>query len=147
MHKGSQYQSISNRIISRSLLLIRAFLLFRVRSPILRCLVVAADAPHTGSQESDIANWWDRLQRHMPVKYRQWYRIFLADANPRIGAYPASSIGTWQAEIDSEKSEPFIQLVEQNNLWIPATFEESRSWIYMASHLGLDVFPFAVLCQ
>ena len=57
------------------------FLVIRVRSPILKCIVIAAHAPHTGADEKDIISWWERLHSQIPSRYRDWPRILLADAN------------------------------------------------------------------
>ena len=100
------------------------FLILRVRSPILQCILIAAHAPHTGANEADIESWWTRLTDTIPPKYHKWDRILLADANARIGTFPSSNVGTWQAESDSDKSEYFVQFLQNNDLWVPATFEE-----------------------
>ena len=100
------------------------FLILRVRSPILQCILVAAHAPRTGATENEIEIWWRRLTETIPRKYCKWDRILLADANARIGTFPTSNVGNWQAEADTAKSEYFLQFLQDNNLWVPATFEE-----------------------
>ena len=103
------------------------FLVLRVRTPILKCIVIAAHAPHTGADERDIISWWENLQSQIPCRYSDWPRILLADANARIGSFPSRHVGPWQAEMDSEKSEPFLHFLSTNDLWIPATFEHCQS--------------------
>ena len=102
------------------------FLIVRVRTPVLRCIVIAAHAPHTGAAEKDIEAWWLQVDASIPRKYATWDRILLADANARVGTYPSPHVGPWQAEIDTEKSEYFLQFLQQNALWLPATFEHCQ---------------------
>ena len=98
-------------------------LIVRVRTPIMQAIVIAAHAPHSGALEQEIEEWWQCVDRSIPTKYRQWARILLVDANARIGSFPSESVGSWQAENDTAKSEPFLQFLHQNSLWVPATFE------------------------
>lgn len=99
------------------------YLIVRVRSPVLRCLVIAAHAPHTGATEKDIEAWWSQVDANIPQKYATWDKILLADANARVGTYPSLHVGPWQAETDSEKSEYFLRFLQKHELWLPATFE------------------------
>ena len=99
------------------------FLILRVRTPVLKCLIVAAHAPHTGATEADLEVWWSRLASIIPAKYHSWDRILLADANSRIGTFPSPHVGSWQAEADTEKSEYFLRFLHQSSLWLPSTFE------------------------
>jgi len=88
--------------------------------------VIAAHAPHTGAAEKEIEAWWLQVDASIPRKYATWDRILLADANARVGTYPSPHVGPWQAEIDTEKSEYFLQFLQQNALWLPATFEHCQ---------------------
>ena len=99
------------------------FVIVRVRTPIIQCIVIAPHAPHTGAEEREIEAWWRKVDDSIPQKYFSWDRILLVDANARVGSFPSPHVGTWQAENDSEKSDYFIQFLQTNSLWLPATFE------------------------
>eukprot|EP00435_Cladocopium_sp_Y103_P016108 s4736_g4.t1 len=99
-------------------------LIVRARTPALKCIFIAAHAPHTGASENEIAQWWQKLQSLVPPKYDAWDRILLVDANARVGGFPSESAGSWQAEEDSDKSGPFLDYLHQQSLWLPATFED-----------------------
>eukprot|EP00435_Cladocopium_sp_Y103_P042722 s918_g11.t2 len=98
-------------------------LVIRVRTPVLRGIVVAAHAPHTGATDLEIEQWWRDLCRRVPPKYADWERILLVDANARVGSIPSDSVGTWQAEADTDKSMHFLDYLHEQALWLPATFE------------------------
>eukprot|EP00435_Cladocopium_sp_Y103_P010311 s2002_g2.t1 len=99
-------------------------LLLRVRTPILKCIVIAAHAPHTGAGEQEIESWWQEVTSAIPGQYDKWDRLLLADANARIGTFPSQHVGTWQAEEDSPKSDYFLDFLQKQALWLPSTFEE-----------------------
>eukprot|EP00435_Cladocopium_sp_Y103_P069281 s65_g33.t1 len=102
-------------------------LIVRARTPVLKCLFIAAHAPHTGSTEAEIESWWRQLRCMIPAKYDQWDCVLLADANARVGSFPSESVGSWQCEEDTEKSAYFLEFVHQQSLWLPATFEAHQS--------------------
>ena len=101
-------------------------LLLRIKSPVLRCIIVAAHAPHQGNDFDVIDAYWHDLQQTIPKKYANWPIIMLADANCRVGQGEDEFIGSWQSETETDKSSPFRNFVGQNNLWLPATFETSQ---------------------
>ena len=101
-------------------------LIVRIKSPV-RCILIAAHAPHQGSELEDINKFWKDLTRALPKKYADWPILLLADANCRVGQVEDDFIGGWQAECDSEKAEPFQHFVRYHNLRLPATFEVSQS--------------------
>eukprot|EP00435_Cladocopium_sp_Y103_P013471 s2688_g3.t1 len=98
-------------------------LVLRVRTPVLKCLVIGAHAPHTGASESDIASWWLSVSAAVPAAYEKWDTILLVDANARVGSFPSQHVGSWQAEEDTTKSDSFVDFLERHELWLPATFE------------------------
>ena len=65
----------------------------------------------------------DRFDTTYPPKYDAWERILLVDANARVGSFPTPCVGPWQAETDTDKSEPFVHFLQTHQLWLPATFE------------------------
>eukprot|EP00435_Cladocopium_sp_Y103_P066007 s750_g28.t1 len=99
------------------------FLILRVDNPLLRCVLIAGHAPHTGAGEATIHRWWSDLEQCIPPPYRAWDFVLLADANARIGSEPCTSIGDHQAEECDSRSEGFTNFVRQYGLWIPATFD------------------------
>eukprot|EP00435_Cladocopium_sp_Y103_P035861 s3226_g9.t1 len=112
-------------------------LIVRVRTPVLKCIFIAAHAPHTGTTEADIAKRWHDLQKLVPAKYKGWDKILLADANARMDSLPSEAVGTWQAEEDSDKSGPFLEFLHQQSMWLPATFEAYQkgpggTWLHNA---------------
>eukprot|EP00435_Cladocopium_sp_Y103_P051905 s730_g16.t1 len=99
------------------------FLILRLDNPLLKCVLIAGHAPHTGAGEATIHRWWSDLEQSIPPSYRTWEFVLLADANARIGSEPCNSIGDHQAEECDSRSEGFTNFVRQYGLWIPATFD------------------------
>ena len=60
-------------------------------------------------------------------KYASWDRVLLVDANARVGTYPSTNVGSWQAEADTDKSEYFLQFLHANQIRLPATFENFQT--------------------
>ena len=111
------------------------FLIVRIATPYLRCLVVAAHAPHSGQELQTIMTWWDQLHEAVPITWRQWPVILLSDANALVGAHTSQHIGDIQATTEDAKAEPFEGYVSKNDLWLPATFEscqcgEGTTWTH-----------------
>lgn len=103
------------------------FLILRVRNPLLQCVLIAGHAPHTGADAATIASWWQSVSDAIPLKYRHWHMILLADANARVGAEPNARVGDHQAEGLDPKSEGFLEFLARHGLWIPATFSASQT--------------------
>ena len=99
-------------------------LILQIRSRALRCVLIAAHAPHTGASIADIEHYWENITARIPCHLRQWSRILLADANCRLGGYPDGRIGPWQSEGMPEKSQPFADFLAIHDLFLPSTFEE-----------------------
>ena len=98
------------------------WVILRLATPWLRCLVVGAHAPHSGQSLSELEDWWQSLADALPQAYQHWPRLLLTDANAKVGADSCSQISTVGAEME-ERKEPFIQFVRSQGLWLPATFE------------------------
>ena len=103
------------------------FLIIKVHSPALRCIVIAGHAPHTGTTVDDCRSWWEELGQQIPHRLLHWDRIVLTDANCRLGHFPSECVGPWQAEIDTAHSDAFHDFLRQEQLWLPATFQECHS--------------------
>eukprot|EP00435_Cladocopium_sp_Y103_P040768 s901_g11.t1 len=99
-------------------------LILRLTNPLIKCIVIAGHAPHTGSGEANILSWWADLSQAIPHAFRSWDIILLTDANARIGSEPCDSIGSHQAEGLDPRAEGFTNFIRQHNLWVPATFED-----------------------
>ena len=99
------------------------FLIVRIATPYLRCVVVAAHAPHSGQDLLLLGQWWRRLHEMIPETFQQWPIILLCDANAVVGAQTSKHIGDHHAGKEDAKAEPFTAYVAQNDLWLPATFE------------------------
>ena len=104
-------------------------LILRIKNPLLKCILVAGHAPHTGAESTTIQAWWQSVTDAIPTKYHQWHTVLLADANARVGAEPNAQVGDHQAEALDPKAEGFLDFLARHGLWIPATFE--------ATHVGL----------
>lgn len=99
------------------------YLIVRVATPHLRCLIVAAHAPHTGQEQEVIEAWWEKLYDAVPIALRSWPIILLCDANATVGAHTSRHIGDFHAGKEDPKAEPFESYLSWNDLWLPSTFE------------------------
>eukprot|EP00435_Cladocopium_sp_Y103_P030221 s2897_g7.t1 len=102
------------------------YLVVKVAAPYLRCLVIAAHAPHTGHSADDVAAWWTALEQSVPHHLKTWPIILLCDANASVGAEPSTHIGDFQAGKFDERALPFESYVANSDLWLPATFAECQ---------------------
>jgi ribonuclease HI len=99
------------------------FLIVRIAAPHLRCLIVAAHAPHSGQDLASIERWWQDLTDAVPVALRQWPIVLLCDANAVVGSHTSQHIGDHHAAKEDAKSEPFESYLSRSDLWLPSTFE------------------------
>ena len=102
-------------------------MILRVKTDALRVIIVAAHAPHTGADLEEINRFWHSLSAQIPSRYDDWARLLLADANARVGSITSDHIGPHQAETDTEKSEAFRNYLAEEDLWLPATFEDYQT--------------------
>lgn len=98
-------------------------LIAKLSSQALKCIIIAAHAPHSGAQLAEIESFWKHVQECIPAYLAAWPCLLLADANCRLGGQPCARIGPWQAEGMHEKSEPFAQFVSAQDIFLPSTFE------------------------
>ena len=47
----------------------------------------------------------------------------MTDSNAPVGALPSTMVGTFGAESETPGTEPFLGVLESNQLYLPATFE------------------------
>eukprot|EP00435_Cladocopium_sp_Y103_P071511 s444_g37.t1 len=100
-------------------------LILKIANPLLRCMLVAGHAPHTGADAACIKAWWSDLANCIPAKYANWPRLLLVDANTRVGDEPSDHVGGHQAE--PFDAEGFLEFLVQQGLWLPSTFAECHS--------------------
>ena len=110
-------------------------LVLRLRNAALKAIVIAVHAPHSGQSLKDIQDWWTQLVHSLPRQYADWPRILLADANAEVGALPNEFIGTHQAGSHNLKSEPFVDFVVEQGVFLPSTFAshhqgERSTWLH-----------------
>ena len=99
-------------------------LVVKIQHPDLRCIVVAAHAPHTGATIHEIEEFWKHVESCIPPPLFDWPRVVLTDANCRLGSQPCENFGDWQAEEMQEKSEPFAHFLARSDVFLPSTFEQ-----------------------
>ena len=68
-------------------------LIIQIRSQALRCVLIAAHAPHTGATLAEIESFWQEVNAQIPSRFDSWPRLLLADANCRLGGQPDGRIG------------------------------------------------------
>ena len=98
-------------------------ILLRLRTPWIKCLVIAGHAPHSGYDQTELEEWWHQLAALVPQRLRDWPIILLVDANAKVGADACTSIGTLGAEGGTEKATPFTSFVRAHQIWLPSTFQ------------------------
>ena len=98
------------------------FLIIKVHSYFLKCIVVSAHAPHSGADQDNIDAFWNSVDQAIPCKYAEWPKLLLADANCRFGDCPNQYIGDHDAEIATTKSEAFCHFVATHDIFLPASF-------------------------
>ena len=99
-------------------------LILRVSNAFLKCILIAAHAPHSGATDLEIDTYWQRVSNQVPAKYDQWPKLLLADANCRFGQTPNRHIGSHGAEPHSGKGDAFEHFVAAQQLFLPATFAD-----------------------
>ena len=99
------------------------YVLLRLRTPWLHCVLVAGHAPHSGNAIETIEQWWASLGDAIPPALRDWPIVLMADANAKVGADQCHCIGPVGAEAGNEKTEAFTSFVRSHCLWLPSTFD------------------------
>ena len=110
-------------------------LILRVATKIIKFLIIAGHAPHTGHSQEEIAQWWNDIAKAIPKAYTDWPIVLLADANAVVGFHPSDAIGAHHAGPNEAKAEGFIDFVHSQRLWLPSTFEDyqcgpSDTWVH-----------------
>ena len=105
------------------------YLIIKVQAHFLKCVIVAAHAPHSGADVDSIERFWQQVGQDIPKKYDGWPKLLLADANCRFGDCPNENIGDHDFEISSNKSEAFSHFVATQHLFIPASFSSCHTGV------------------
>ena len=108
-------------------------LIVAVKSEALKCLIIAAHAPHTGASLPDIENFWKEAAASISAKYDAWPKILLTDANCRIGGQPDGRVGEWQSEGMNDKSQPFVDFLAIQDMFLTTSL---RACILDQEELG-----------
>lgn len=98
-------------------------MIVRIHTQFVHCILIAGHAPHRGQSYQTIERFWLDITEAIPTKYHSWPRLLLVDANTEVGLEPSDHIGTWQAGKQCEKATPFIEFLEREGLFLPATFQ------------------------
>jgi ribonuclease HI len=97
-------------------------ILLRLRTPWVKCLLIAGHAPHSGYDQHELEQWWNQLGLYVPPSLHDWPILLLADANAKVGADACSCIGTIGAEEGTDKATPFTSFIRAHQIWLPSTF-------------------------
>eukprot|EP00435_Cladocopium_sp_Y103_P071207 s562_g37.t1 len=101
-------------------------LIIRISAAALKTIVIVGHAPHSGSDPSEIENWWHQLHSAVPHNYAHWPRLLIVDANATVGHTIDECIGGHQPGPADGKSEAFEAFVRHSDIWLPATFEATQ---------------------
>ena len=99
------------------------FLIVRV---VLKCLVLACHAPHSGADEESRLGYWTAISEAIPKKYHSWDTILLGDLNCRLGEELSEAIGPHQAEASNGKEHSCHEFLLKRGICLPATFGENH---------------------
>ena len=98
-------------------------LVVRWAYPGCRLVFVVLHAP-TDEEDDTLQSFWDATTASIPVAYRQWPTIVMADANSRVGSNPSSAVGTHQADEENGKGACFHGWLLNHDLFLPQTLAE-----------------------
>lgn len=101
-------------------------LIVTVKNPLLKSLVIAAHAPHTGASVQEVDKFWREVGASIPRGYQDWDKVLLTDANAHLGSIITDAVGGYQSEMEDDKSTYFHSFLVEQGLWIPSTFEQTQ---------------------
>jgi len=99
--------------------------ILRLHNPLIKCIIIAAHAPHTGADASLISEWWADLAATIPAKYHHWVRILLSDANARVAANPRTMSVTTRRKLLTLKPRAFCHSLVNKGYGHPPHFLNS----------------------
>ncbi|CAE7029298.1 unnamed protein product, partial [Symbiodinium sp. CCMP2456] len=89
--------------------------------------IIVAHAPHRAHTSSTKQSWWKRFSHLCHTYVAGGLAILMMDANCRLGSETSSAIGSFQPDAQDESGLWFHRLLEEQGLWLPATFEHCMS--------------------
>ena len=98
------------------------FLIVRAQTVVLKCLVLACHAPHSGADEETRSGFWSDISEAIPKKYHSWDIILLGDLNCRLGEEVSEAIGPYQSEVSNGKEHSCHEFLLRKGICLPATF-------------------------
>ena len=109
-------------------------LVIRWAYPGCKIIFVVVHAP-TDDDEEVLQAFWEATTDAIPVAYRHWKTIVLADANSRIGSVISSAVGSHHADEENVKGACFHGWLLNHNLFVPQTFAachegSSHTWTH-----------------
>ena len=102
------------------------FLIIRVVTDALKCLVIGCHAPHSGADEETRSLFWARILSAIQPKYSHWPKLLLADLNSRLGSEISEVVGPYHAEPSNGKEHSGHEFLMTARIWLPATFESCQ---------------------
>ena len=97
-------------------------LIVRYHSPIWKAIFVSAHAPNDLAEDKVKNQFWQGIKKNLA----KWVSepVFLCiDANARLGTRMSSAVGAFAAEEETDNGFRFHDLLLQNRLFVPSTFE------------------------
>lgn len=133
------------------------YVILRLQTPWLRCLLIAGHAPHTGHTLDEIEQWWSDLGKAIPHSLLDWPIVLMVDANAKVGDDTCDAIGDHGAERGGDRALPFTSFIREHGLWLPATFpchdgptgtwrHPSGSW-HRNDYIGLPMIWSTTSCR
>ena len=101
-------------------------LIAKVDHPGLKALLINGHLPHTGHEQVEVQQWWNKLETKFPRHLRDQDCIFALDSNARIGSLTSNAIGSHGADEQTYGGALLHQWLIDHLLWIPSTFKETH---------------------
>ena len=95
-----------------------------VKNGLLNFIFITGQAPHSGKDEREVQQWWQNVSNLLPRKFIELPRIFVGDANARVGSIVTQPTGPWQAETENTGGHHFQSFLARESLFVPATFQQ-----------------------
>ena len=102
-------------------------LIAKVDHPGLKTLLINGHLPHTGHDDADVHQWWQRLQDKIPRHLQEHDCIVALDTNARLGSITSEAVGSHAADNQTYGGDLFHQWMKEHSLWVPSTFPETHS--------------------
>ena len=90
-------------------------------------LFLSCHAPHANRPESERVSWWNKFERCLKNFARNRHVFCLGDFNATFGDSVPNCIGEILDTSTNVNGQHFLKQCEQNNIWMPTTFEGIHS--------------------